>query len=72
MDGHDTGHCFPQLKAMEKRRIGWGGGGAVSWKGLCYGVGGGLHVSVIRTVQSIVRHANKVMMCFKSDTAAHY
>lgn len=26
MDGHDTGHCFPQLKAMEKRRIGWGGG----------------------------------------------
>lgn len=61
---------------MEKRRIGWGGG-AVSWKGLCrggvrYGVGGGLHVSVIRTVQSIFRHANKVMMCFKSDTAAHY
>lgn len=45
MDGHDTGHCFLQLKAMEKRGV------LGELEGGCYGFGGGLRASVISGLQ---------------------
>lgn len=71
MDGHDTGHCFLQLKAMGNR--GMGGGGQAFY--LFFWEGGRLlrvrwWIARVCYQHSAVdiRGANKITLCFKSDT----
>lgn len=72
MDGHDTGHCFQQLTAMVKRKGGGEMEGFLGGKGGgCYGFGGGLHVSVISTLQSTFKTLIK-SHCVLNQTPSPY
>lgn len=67
MDGHDTGHCFLQLKAMEKRGVGGRGGRVFWWGGLLW-VWWWIACVCYQHSAVDIRGANKVTLCFKSDT----